>query len=124
MTGLRDAKEFDAWKLADDLRRQVRPVLDKLRVAHHYNLHNQLESAAGSACPNIAEGFARYRPRDFARFVRIARASLAETIDHLTMAAAEGCATPDEAASLIALANRACGACTRLAVYLDAAPEP
>jgi len=40
-------------------------------------------SVWGSAPANLSEGFGRYRPRDNARFVRTAIASLIETINHL-----------------------------------------
>lgn len=44
---------------------------------------DQLREAARSGPRNIAEGFARYKHPDFARFVRIAKASEVELINHL-----------------------------------------
>ena len=40
-------------------------------------------TSSASAPANIAEGFGRFRPGDFARFLEIARASLDETRNHL-----------------------------------------
>ena len=48
-----------------------------------FKYRDQIRDASASAPRNIAEGFARFRPKDFARFLEIARASLVETRNHL-----------------------------------------
>jgi four helix bundle protein len=52
-------------------------------VARDFNFCDQIRRSARSAPANLAEGFGRHRPRDNARFVRIALASLHETQNHL-----------------------------------------
>ena len=47
--------------------------------AERYGLVSQLRRAATSAPTNIAEGSKRKHPHDYARFLNIAEASLAET---------------------------------------------
>jgi four helix bundle protein len=47
------------------------------RVAH------QVREAARSAPRNIAKGFGRFKHRDVAKFVRIAKASEVEVMNHL-----------------------------------------
>ena len=47
---------------------------------------DQLHRAVGSISDNIAEGFGRGPGRDRSRFLRIARASAEETINHLRRA--------------------------------------
>ena len=54
-----------------------------LRVAKDFDFCNQIRRSAGAAAPNIAEGFGRFTPREFARYLRIALSSLAETATHL-----------------------------------------
>ena len=98
------------WRGADDAR--VRRLAVRLR------------RATRSPCPNIAEGFSRFKPRDFANFVRIAKASLSEFIDHMKEAEACGYTTPAETADLIVLAKRARGAATGLIQYLEHAKPP
>jgi len=43
----------------------------------------QIRDAASSAPRNIAEGFGRYKPREFSQYLRIANGSLMETSNHL-----------------------------------------
>jgi len=80
--------------------------------------------AADSACANIAEGFGRYYPKEFARFVRISKGSLAEVKDRLRSAVLRRLMTEAEANEIIVLVNRAQGACTGLIRYLDDADAP
>jgi four helix bundle protein len=124
MAGVRDHTELDAWKLSD----QVRDVVDALIATHGFEsrpkLREQLRDAAESACPNIAEGFSRFSPRDFARFLAIAKGSLTEVIEHSYRARSLGLISPDEFESLRSLARRARGAATGLILYLETADPP
>ncbi len=124
MTGFRTHEDFDAWKLADELRRRMRPILARPDLRADRDLWKQLRRATRSPCPNIAEGFSRFNPPDFANFVRIARASLSEFIEHMKEAEACGYTTEAETAELVVLAKRARGAATGLIRYLAHAKPP
>ena len=71
-----------------------------------------------------AEGFSRYFPRDFARFVRIAKGSLSEVIVHIGSARDKGLATEAEFKDICSHARRARGAATGLIRYLETAKRP
>ena len=124
MTGVRDHTELDVWNLCDDLCNQVSGVTERPGFARHSKLRDQIKDAAESPCPNIAEGFARYFPRDNARFVHIARGSLTELIVHLGRARASRLITQAEADSLCKLALRARKAATGYILYLQSATPP
>ena len=81
--GARTYRELEAWLLADDLRREVIALIARPPVCEDFRFCNNLRDAAASVCRNIAEGFARRRPRQFASFMVIALGSLAETSDQL-----------------------------------------
>ena len=53
------------------------------RVARDFKFCDQIRGSSGSGAPNIAEGFGRFTPREFVRYLRIAIASLQETQTHL-----------------------------------------
>ncbi len=121
MKGFRDHAEFDAWKLSDLVRLEVERLTSSPRFNRYPRLTDQMRRASESPCPNIAEGFARYRPRDFARFVRIAKGSLSELLDHLTVAVRRQLVSEPDAQNLESLTRRARGACTGLILYLESA---
>jgi four helix bundle protein len=80
------AKSFDeirAWHTARNFKLGIYRLCDEGSLATDYKLRDQLRSAAASAPSQIAEGFARFNPADFARFVVIAKASLVEAQNHL-----------------------------------------
>jgi four helix bundle protein len=52
-------------------------------AATDLRFRGQIEDAAASVCRNVAEGFARFNPREFLQFVKYARSSLAELQDEL-----------------------------------------
>jgi four helix bundle protein len=81
--GARTYRELHVWRVLDDLRRQVWVLSRDQAFDSQPWLRSQLRRAAHSCCANVAEGFARYRPREFARFVEIARASVVELTEHL-----------------------------------------
>ena len=80
----KDFTELAAWQLADQLRLLILEITSNPSVARDFKYCNQCKDAARSAASNITEGFGRYRHRDFARFLRYALGSLAET-RHLLM---------------------------------------
>ena len=88
--GAHTYQELGAWQLADDVRREAIAFLDRPPARDDFRFCNNLRDAAASVCRNIAEGFARRRPRQFASFMVIALGSLAETSDQLLEARHRG----------------------------------
>ena len=124
VAGIRDFIGFDAWKLADQVRTEIQRVTDTAAFRRHQKLREQLLDAADSSCSNTAEGFSRFKPKDFARFVRISRGSLSEVLDRLIAARGRGLVGDADFELISSLARRARGACTGLIRYLDSAKEP
>ena len=124
MAGARDHTELDAWRLADELRTEINRLVELRPLKIRPRLVEQLLDASESACSNLAEGFSRYLPRDFARFVRISRGSLSEIIDRLRAAVQRSLLSEEETAKATILARRSRGACTRLILYLERAEPP
>ena len=74
--------------------------------AEEYRLTSQLIRAAISVPANIAEGHARATRKDYARFVSIARGSLAETETLLMLAERMKLAEPHQVDPLLTLAEQ------------------
>src|ERR1043166_4624616 len=83
----------------------------------------QIRKSSSSAPRNMAEGFGRFLPGDFARFMRIALGSLNETRDHLRAGDEQGYLNTTEYQELRTLADRAIGASVRLTDYLEGAKK-
>jgi four helix bundle protein len=124
MAGARDHTELEAWKLAHGLRIEVNRLVELRPMRFRPKLIEQLLDASESACSNLAEGFSRYLPRDFARFVRISKGSLSEVLDRLAAAVQRRIFSHDEIQTACSLARRARGACTGLIRYLETAEAP
>ena len=116
--------EIIAWQLAEELRRQVIDVSDQGTFARDFRLCNQIRAAANSASSNIAEGFKRFNPAEFAQFMKYARASLAEVTVHLTDAKDRRHISTVQHAALTKLTARAAIASARLHAYLRTAKPP
>jgi len=86
---MRDHTDLDAWKLCNELSERVHEITDR-PTFRDLKLKVQLDEAVDSPCPNLGEGFSRYYPRDNARFVRIAKGSVTEVIEHLSKVPPEG----------------------------------
>lgn len=122
--GAKTHRDLDAWKLADELRRMIIEVVRREHVQRDFAYCRQADTAAGSACRNLAEGFARYRHLDFARFVTISHASLAELLDLLDEGLTKGYLDPAEHDALTARTERAMRAANGLRRYLHNTPTP
>jgi len=116
--GVRDHRELNCWILSDQVRTRMFVLAQSSRQPHHRWLTDQLIRASSSACANIAEGFSRFNPKEFARFLTIAKASLSEVIEHLGPAVQLGIVTAEDASDIARLARRARGATTQLILYL------
>ena len=124
MPGARDHTELEVWQLSDEVRVRIYRVCGSPEFRTHLDLSRQLMDAADSACSNIAEGFGRFYPREFARFLRISKGSLAEVADRLRGAVLRGLVDRAEADSITQLTHRARGASTRLIQYLESRSGP
>lgn len=72
-------KDLIAWQEAMELVAAIYDATGGFPSHEQFCLVNQLRRAAVSVPSNIAEGKAHYSNRDFVRFLRHARGSLAET---------------------------------------------
>lgn len=120
--GVRDHRELACWQLANEARVIVTAQTGDRRFDEHLWLKSQIQRSASSACVNIAEGFSRYAPRDFARFLLISRGSMTELLEHIEVAVELGLLPSDTGRQCASLIRRARAAATRLIVYLKSCP--
>jgi four helix bundle protein len=70
---------LNCWQLARGLVKEVFALaVENERLRKDYDTSDQLKRAALSVMNNIAEGFARFSPKEFKRFLDIAQASATE----------------------------------------------
>jgi four helix bundle protein len=120
----RTYRELVCWQLSNDLKRRVYEFTARPLVAKDFDFCKQIRGSARGAPRTIAEGFGRFRPADFARYLEFARASLIETQNHLDDALDAKYLTTDEHADLWRLADRALRATTKLHQYLRTCKTP
>ena len=111
--------ELVAWQLADELRCEVFAFTETGPAARDFEYRDQVRGAIGSACRNTSEGFDRFRPKEFARFLEFARGSLGETQDCLIEASERQFISRELFDRLWTLSKRAIGANTNLLKYLQ-----
>ncbi len=124
LVGVRRYEELVAWQLANELKQKVYALVDQSTARDDRRFCDQIKDSAASAPRNLAEGFACYRHPEFARYTRIAKASLTETHNHLGDGVDRRHWPPQDAEPLKELANRAVGACVRLLKYLESTDAP
>jgi four helix bundle protein len=124
MAGFKDFREIAAWRLAHELKMRSDMFLAKPDVVRRFKLHDQLSDAARSAPRNIAEGFARYRHKEFAQFVRIAKGSEAEVLNHFIDLRDLRLISEDDFLQAEHLCRRAMKAANGLIRFLESTPDP
>ncbi len=91
-----DFRKLRAWQEAVALAVRSRDAITKLPSSERFALADQWRRAAYSVALNIAEGASRRGPREFRRYLDIARGSLHEIEAILALAEALGYLTePD-----------------------------
>jgi four helix bundle protein len=80
---VRRFEDLIVWQLASQLQQEVFAFTAIGAAWRDIKYREQIRDSSASATRNTAEGFGRFRPRDFARFLEIAHGSLDETKNHL-----------------------------------------
>jgi four helix bundle protein len=117
-------QELTCWQLSAELQDRVFALTASGRVARDEKFCNQIREATRSATNNIAEGFGRFAPKEFRRFLQIARGSLTEVHSQVHSGYRHGYLTADDYDQLSRLAARAAKATGRLMIYLENAHPP
>jgi four helix bundle protein len=81
--GVQRFTDLRAWQTCNTYKNAIYRLCKQGPLARDVKLRAQLEESVAGPPANIAEGFGRFSPPDFARFVVIARASLIESQNHL-----------------------------------------
>jgi four helix bundle protein len=114
----RHYQDLVCWQLANELKLAIYAFTARSQVTKDFKYCDQIRDSARSGPRTIAEGFGRYRPADFARYLEFARASLTETHNHLVDGRDLNYLPPGECDTLCRLCDRASGATMRLMQYL------
>jgi len=121
----RHYRELECWQLSNELKKRIFAFLATAPAKHDFDFCRQIRGSARGATRTIAEGFGRFRPADFSRYLDYAHGSLMETQNHIDDALDSGYINQSTHKELFALANRAIGATSGLQRYLKTChPEP
>ena len=114
--------DLRAWQACVVYKRAVYRLCEQVPISKDLKRRGQLEDSVWGPPGHIAEGFGRFSPLDFARFVVMGRASLIESQNHLMDFVDRGYITEEQRAALNILAERALEEVTGLIKYLQS-PE-
>jgi four helix bundle protein len=118
MAGVTRFEDLVVWQLAVRIRDTVYALTSSGAGSRDFAFRDQIRDAASSAPRNIAEGFLRYNPPEFAQFMNIAKGSLGETQNHLLHGREEKYYSQQEFTEVWGLTCRALRAANRLHAYL------
>ena len=124
MAGARSHKDLICWQRAYELKLLVYELLRAGTITGDVKLREQLRESAASAPRLMAEGFGRYYPAEFSKYLRFANGELQETIESLDDGVDRRHFTRDQVIPLQRLAKRSSKAATRLIEYLGTADPP
>jgi four helix bundle protein len=123
-------QELATFLLCEELTKLLEAKTATGKVAGDFRFCNQVNDAALDAAADVAEGFARYYPGEFARFLDYAIASLAEVRARVEAGFRRAYFTAETTSDLLHLCARADSAARRLRRYLwsvkksDLSPRP
>jgi four helix bundle protein len=122
--GFRDFRDIAAWQRSREVKQLAYELLKRPDAARDFKFRDQLLDASRSAPRNIAEGFARYKHKEFAQFVRIAKGSIAEVMDAFIDAVDSGYLPAAELPRHEHSCKKALSAINGLIRYLESTPDP
>lgn len=116
--------ELKVWEKAMDLAALVYALGPSMPTSERFGMTSQMQRAVASVPANIAEGYQRGTRKDYARFISIARGSLAETETFLRLAVRVGHIPAETVQPSLTLADELSRMLTTLKRRLDAPPLP
>jgi len=124
MAGWKHFEEIAAWQHSQRVKLRVYELLERPKIRRDVKLSTQLRESARSAPSNIAEGFGRFGNKEFARFARMSKGSLHESLNHLIDARDLRMITGDELLIERHHIEKAVNAVTGLIRHLETSKEP
>ena len=124
MPGWKSVDEIIAYQLSVRLRDEILRLTRVGAVSKDWGFCDQIRDSARSAPRNLAEGFSRYNHGEFANFTNIAKASLAETLNHLRDGKTQSYFAPADCERLESLATEAIRTSTGLLRHLQSSKAP
>lgn len=121
---MRGYEDLAVWQKAMDLAVMIYALGPVMPKSELYGMTNQMQRAASSVPANIAEGYQRGTRKDYARFIAIARGSLAETETFLMLAMRVELLPHAAAEPCLEAAREVGRMLTRLKQRLDLPPAP
>jgi four helix bundle protein len=113
--GVRRYTDLVVWQLAEEFKRNTFGLVrSSAQARRNFRFVDQIESAAGGPSKHITEGFLRFAPLEFARFLDYAISSVGETEGWLRDGIARGFFAEADCATQFALAKRLSKGITRL----------
>jgi four helix bundle protein len=112
VAGVKQFEDLAAWRFSVELSEAIDDITKNARVLQDSEFRKQIVAAADAAAPLIAEGFLRFTTPEIVRYLRMARAELAEVQTHLTIGAKKNYFTAEQLQRVWPLANRAMGTTT------------
>jgi four helix bundle protein len=94
-------EDMAAYQLAVEVNDRVLELVARSPAHRDFKFAGQITDAASSLPSDIAEGYERRNPAEFANFVRYARASLREVIQRLPNGVAKGYYTREEISDIL-----------------------
>jgi four helix bundle protein len=79
-------EDLIAWQKARELTAEIYRVTNQGEFARDFGLRNQIRDASVSIMSNIAEGFERFKPKEFHYFLSVAKSSCGEVRSQLYVA--------------------------------------
>lgn len=79
-------EELNAYKMAREIRKEISSLSKSFPKHESFRLTDQIVRSSCSVTANISEGHGRHYPKENMKFCIMARGSMNETIDHLTVA--------------------------------------
>jgi len=82
---MRTFKDLEVWKKCRQLRQEIWILVKTFPADEKFRLSDQMVRSSRSPSTQIAEGYGRYHFQENVQFCRIARGSLYEVLDHLSV---------------------------------------